>query len=687
MRERLKTLVRGALTRTPTWSTPHQWADSDGLYADQDHGWLYCELPLQLLRAEKDGAAPLDRLMEALANQRPNREVHLLMHAWEEACRVPASGAPALDAYLAETAALFVPTRRLLLGVALDGAQTARGGVLESLDGVLGERVPQLSRFDTDRGAVQAVLGRFGAQPASGSARSHLEGWFTLGSSTDVEAIERDDVVFVDETNVIELVAAAAIRRGESASALLAAGRRGAVVASVRGFVRARPDQTGAVSGATAPVAGSLSKVSIVLGRRAETPPAPWAVDLRRVPGLVVRPLPLRQLDALAETLPCGRTRVSPTLGQVRAHTLARVGITESVGVGDDRGLLLGLACPDYSYPCWLDPFAEPGSVTVVTGGEGAGKTFVGESLALQSAHAGHQVAYLAGSAGDGGALRSLVGAVRRTVDGAGALDPWSFLPAAQAAEVAQRVVTGLLPELGPGAELALSTGFRRAAALRARGVAAALDMAQGAEAIQAARTAVAAAGELAPVLQPGPERAASDPVTVATLPARKNPAAAQLADLALALHIGRATLTGRPTTIVVDGFPEVLSGPETALALSAARAAKAPVHLVVTTRATARVAASALFPFVTRKVLLAESSEEGAVAACALAGREPTAARLAWFASAKPVVRGTQVARAALGVHVDARGRSESLLLGPVAADALAALARRRGARYVTGS
>jgi hypothetical protein len=693
--EAFRARVKQALERVPVWKTPAAWADAGGLYATLTQGWVYREFPLTLLRPDADGRVPLDDLTQQLAAQRPDREIHIVLHAWEHQAQVPHGTPAGLADYLEPAMSFFVPTRRLLIGVRLDPAPDTRSRLQvwkqdlnHALDTLLGEAVPPFADWAADRAAVTEILEAAGGFAPTTEAAAHLDGWYTLGAPVDVRADERDEVIALGVSDVIEMVAAAALTPGEHTPLpLMPGGQRGSTVASVRGVLQ--PDESQPSPSAPRPT-GFLNRASVVLGRRSQDARAPWPVTLRALPGLEQRPLPLRQLRGLEETLPCAPGRVSPVLHRLRAAHLAQAGVTDTGSPGDDTGLFLGLASPAFANPCFVDLLTPAASTVLVTGEPGAGKTFLAESLAVQSHHAGSPVTYAAFTTGGGQGFAELTGAPVVTVAAPGCLDPFRTLPAQTAAALVAATLPALVPDL-TAAELAgLQAGFRRAAAAGVTSFDQVLALASH----KAAVARVRRAGKRDPLVAlitgtPAPGQSPDLPIgavldfTAALAGAGEtglSRAQGALVDLACAtlLHRAAALRSDLPAVVVLDGAGSALVGSATPAALTGPPGS---VHTVVITSLTSAAAPAA--PHCTTVVCLAESDPAQARAAFSMTGVPLPENGTDWLAAAGATVEDGTVQQAATGLLRDRAGRSTTVLIGPVPKPSLPALTRGRATEY----
>lgn len=389
LRAKVRTTAR-ELT-TPTWHPALGWVDAGGLHCSDKSAWLYLELPRTILRP---GARDLDDLLTELAGAVGRRAVHLSMYTWETKAQPPGAGSVALRDYQDQALAFSVPTRRLTLGVELvaDGDATRaesslRSSTFETIDRMLGEYVPNMAKYDQDRAGVAAVLGAYGAIAIESTLQAHMLTWFTSGLDVAVVVDEEDLSIRVGDGALVELCSVAAVRAGVDTAPVTSAGHRGAVVLSVRATLKAA-----SARGSAAPAGAALQQASVVYGRRAHQPRGTLGVALRAQSGATLRPLPMRQLVALDETLPCSTKRCAATLVNVHLGELRALGMSDDLPYGDDAGLLVGLVGANYTVPTYLDLMANERNVNVVAGDVGSGTSVTARHLAVQAAAAGARV-------------------------------------------------------------------------------------------------------------------------------------------------------------------------------------------------------------------------------------------------------------------------------------------------------
>jgi hypothetical protein len=337
-----------------------------------------------------------------------NREVHLIAITSEKEARPPEGTPEDLEFFLNDTLSFLVPTKTMLIGVKLREAnalQSSGDGLLEGIKKAvakpLGEEVPNMDRFSADRQAVSAILGRSGGKKPSTADMRLLESWYNLGRGTDAVIKEDRDRLIVDQTDAIEMAVVHAFHDQVNYAPYFQwvseaeAHPEGIRVVSVRAElepsqvarrrarqsqrrIRAQIDEESATDDVDRPeYSGTfqlaaaveehflntneplLTNCSIVLARRATDADETYIDFLRNNHAIEVRPLPLRQLDALNETLPTSPKRVNPFLHDLTIGMLAYAGMHGFSALGDRNGVFLGLTLPNYT-PTFLGPLEAP---------------------------------------------------------------------------------------------------------------------------------------------------------------------------------------------------------------------------------------------------------------------------------------------------------------------------------------
>jgi hypothetical protein len=367
--------------------------------------------PIQGLLSEI-GETNVDNSMGLALLSNP-RQVHLLSLVWDE----PGTPSPDATEELAEFQAACldfqIPAKALVVGVKLrsDSALAAikyKGlkGMLEQAKDVgtkaLGEDIPNRDQFENDRLKVERILRRHGATAPDERTMAHLESWYNLGRGPDVLLQVADDSIYVSDFDRLEFAAVMRFRQKVMEAPLsqwaldAATHPNGPQVISIRGELqaptvarsRARTAQRRIRAQMEEEMAtGDLERVedsmafqqaqetenfiamgqdplfahcSIIMARRVGPEAEETYMDeLRQLYGIDMKPLVMRQLEALDETLPCSSKRTNPFLQDVSLEMLAYCGLQGWSNIGDPNGVFLGLADPDYT-PVWLDPFGAP---------------------------------------------------------------------------------------------------------------------------------------------------------------------------------------------------------------------------------------------------------------------------------------------------------------------------------------
>ena len=141
-----------------------------------------------------------------------------------------------------------------------------------------------------------------------------------------------------------------------------------------------------------------LSDCSIVMARYS-TPgsTANYRDNLYRQFGIEMKPLEMRQVSALRETLPCGVEREPVPSKHLRVHARP----CRRASVLQPRRFQRCVLRPRRPglHPMFLDPLAAPAAnkppAMLIAGEPGSGKTFTAQAIALQSALAGHKTVFI----------------------------------------------------------------------------------------------------------------------------------------------------------------------------------------------------------------------------------------------------------------------------------------------------
>ena len=474
------------------------------------------------------------------------REVHVLSVSWEE----PGKPAPGVPDDLAEFQAacldFLIPQKAVVLGVKLradNAVLTARykgvKGLLEQVKETstkaLGEGGFDREAFANDRERVEKILKRAGAKPPREQVLAQIESWYNLGRGSDALIQVADDALYIDNFDVIEIAAVNSFKqkvfeapdaqwildavthasgpkvvsiRAELQTPATARNRARRAQRRIRAQIEEeqatgdleRMEDTDAWEQAqeterfiTLGQECLLSSCSILMARRVSSDTEEtYADELRQVYGIEMRPLLLRQLEALEETLPCATKRVNPFLQDLSISMVAHSGILGWSSLGDRTGLFTGLADPDYT-PVWLDVAAAPASnkppAMGIFGDPGSGKTYLMQLMATQAALAGQQVVFINPKGFStlspfaelvGG---SVVKMSELEDERSGYFDPFRFAEPEMAAEIATNFILQVLGNTGVAGmgftaeqELHLGSGLKRGARAGAQSVLQALE-------------------------------------------------------------------------------------------------------------------------------------------------------------------------------------------------------------------
>lgn len=406
--------------------------------------------PLQQLLSEL-GDLHVDNSMgiSLLSNA---RQVHVLSIAWEEPGRPPQGAAEDLIDFQAACLDFLIPNKALFVGIQLRSENALAAikykgwkGLLEQAKDLgtktLGEDVPDREQFEKDRVKIERILRRHGATPPTEQASAQLEAWYNLGRSPDVVIQVADESLYIADYDRLEFSAVTRFREKSmeaphSQWALDAATHsNGPKVISIRGElqapsiarnrarsaqrrIRAQMDEemaTGDLERVEDTVAYQqaqqveefitlgqsplFANCSILMARRiGDEDEETYMDELRQLYGIDMKPLVMRQLEALDETLPCSSKRLNPFLQDLSLEMIAYCGLQGWSNIGDTAGAFIGLADPDYT-PVWLDFFGAPARNEPPTmgifGEPGSGKTYLCQLIATQAALAGHQVIFI----------------------------------------------------------------------------------------------------------------------------------------------------------------------------------------------------------------------------------------------------------------------------------------------------
>lgn len=669
------------------------------------------------------------------------REVHIVALSWDTLATPPEGTPEKLDAYMKETFGFLVPQKTLLIGVRLrsrvDSAKTAVEGLKGFFTTALGEDVPDVGKVQQDQNLVESILARAGCRKPTEEERRHLEGWYNLGRGTDALISEKRDHLVVDSGNLIELAAVMGFNRTVNYAPNFQWAQNaevhdnGARIVSVRGELepatsarkRLRQSQrrirsqiqeeqeTGDIEKVeysdTFELASAvedhfvnsqeplLTRCSIVMARRVEEVQETYLDYLRNYLDIEVRPLDMRQLPALDETLPCSSKRVNPFVQELSLSMIAYAGLNGFSALGDRRGVYTGLASPNFT-TTFLDPTAAPAEnkppSLAIFGDPGSGKTFLAQLIAYQSSLSGLPVIFINPKEGDtlsplAKLANGRIVSMSRLEKEGGAFDPFRYAPTPEiAAQLLASHILSVMTGFTEQQELTLSHGLRNAAMAGARCAKEALAGVSDREIV----TLVAKQVQTSPTFALGfglfpQERLDADRrLTLIEFDRKLNfpdpskDARAHTRDERIALAavslVVRASIEilgrSRGGVLVVDEAWKFLSHPagQAAMQQLGREGRSLNVLPVFCTQKVADLLGSDMESYLSRVFVMALQEEREASAALRLCGLEPTASRLEWLANAGPQPEDEErPARWATALHRDLHNRHAAVLVGPV--------------------
>ena len=493
--------------------------------------------PLQQMLAEL-GDLKVDNSMGISLLSNP-RQIHVVSVAWEEPGRPSPESTGELAEFQQACLDFLIPQKALFVGVQLRSntaisALKYKGwrGLIEQLKDAgtkaLGEDVPDRAVFEDDRMKVEKVLRRHGATPPSDAACAQLEAWYNLGRTPDALLQVADESLYVSDFDHLEFAAVMRFRekvmeapysqwvmdaathpagpkmvsiRGELQSPTVARARARSAQRRIRAQMEEematgdieRVEDTMAYTQAQeteqfialgqAPI---FANCSIIMARRVNSEMEETYMDeLNQTYGVDMKPLVMRQLEALDETLPCSSKRVNPFLQDISLEMIAYCGLQGWSNIGDQSGAFIGLADPDYT-PVWLDFFGAPSRneppAMGIFGEPGSGKTYLCQLIATQAALAGHQVIFInpKGFSTLAPFAELVGGSVVKMSEleesRSGYFDPFRFADPLMAAEIATTFILQVLGNTGVAGmgftaeqELRLGSGLKRGAQEGAR--------------------------------------------------------------------------------------------------------------------------------------------------------------------------------------------------------------------------
>ncbi len=673
-----------------------------------------------------------------------NRQIHLLSVTWDEDPEPDADTPPAHASFLRETLEGFtVPKRALLIGVRLRPTGTGKSEtVMEQARRVatklLLEDVTDRGQYAEDAQFIGGMVSRFGGRRLSRAEQSQLESWYNVGRGPDVTIIERTTTLEVSDVDTVEM--SAVMRFGNPV--MYAPNARWALdalshidaprIVSVRAELepaiatraRARRAQRRVdsqmreenASGDLERIEYSttfqqaqeferflvevgepiLSNCSILIGRSVKPTNETYIDFLRNSYDIEVKPLEHRQIRALDETLPASPRRINPFLQDISISMLAYAGLNGFSDLGDPKGAYIGVADPDLT-PVYLDVAAAPARNMppgmLVAGDPGSGKTFLCQSIALQSTLAGYPVIFINPKGFDSLApLAELVNGqvvkMSALATRPGAFDPFRYAPAPVAAEIATTHILSVLGNregFNQAQALMIGSAMREAASNGARCVGDALPLISDPDVVTQIRQQVegSALFALGVALEPWPEFPSTGGLTLVEFdrkldlpdPSKDSTMYTRAENISLAAVrlVARASLeilmrSGGGVLIVDEawtflGFPEGLAAMQ-----SLGREGRSLNILpIFATQRVADVVSRDMEGYLSRVFCLKLSDPREARAALELCKLEPTEQRINWLSSCGPVAAtDDRPARPPRALHRDLDDRHAAVILGP---------------------
>lgn len=449
--------ARSLVDKEPVWRPAFEWIDEDGLYASETQAWVYREMPTDVLRS----VDAYEAFLAAIATALPGVETHLLAHTWMRAHRSPEGQPAELSAFQERAIDALVPAKGACIGLRLTASVPARkpvekvmDAVNDAVDTVLAERAPDLTVYDASREQVTSALAAAGAQALSRDASGFIESWFTYGHPRDISATERDDVITFADGSRLEMVGSGPMKSASKPVQLDAGESSAASVISVRGTLSL-------IAQKRATPRGVLTRASVLYGRRAMRPTKPWHRVVRSLGTVQGRPLPLRQLAALSETMPCAEQRLDPSGYRIGGHELAALGFCDLESSSHSPGLLLGSGGQGMGAPVRL-ALNTLNAPFVIIGDEGSGRTVTCEVLAHQARLAGTRVLYISGASAP--PLTSKTFTVSNNLEAV--VPPLTHLPRDVGLAAMAELLAAADPAMAPDARQDINVALERALAV-----------------------------------------------------------------------------------------------------------------------------------------------------------------------------------------------------------------------------
>ena len=223
-----------------------------------------------------------------------------------------------------------------------------------------------------------------------------------------------------------------------------------------------------------------IRETSVLFARRSTRADETYIEEMYNRWGLKIKVLEHRQVEGLAEMLPCSRAvfaKTHPFAQDATVGMFAASGVGAYSTVGDDSGVWIGLAPPDNSV-VWLDPSGaseqdKPPAMAIL-GEPGAGKTFLLQLIATQVALMNKTVVFINPKPADSldGFCEAVNGEtiiIKSDSGDPGLLDPFRYARPAVAADIARGHISCVFTEQSEKEQVMLGAGLRQAATEGAR--------------------------------------------------------------------------------------------------------------------------------------------------------------------------------------------------------------------------
>jgi hypothetical protein len=658
----VKNAVLSKLSGNSAWFTPWSWADDGRTYYGDDGFWFYGQIPYTSLDASN---RTLNTFINDLFKELGGQKIHILLHGQTAPVELPKDLPGKLGTLLADLSTHYSTTNTLSIGVALTPErekvkktkiEAFKDTINDSIDNLLGEDVPDFSLVAKQREKAVAVFARYGGGALSGANIANVEAWYLLGGSSDPVVTEEETLIYFTGMSTLVLASLADITNSaEERHVPAPSTEQSGTCLSIRGTL----------------ASGELKDTSVVCARRAVLASG-WIRELEKAfPEVSVQALPLRQLPALNETLPCSSVSMARQGADLPLSQLTACGLSDSLRLGDRRGLQLGLSGSQYTELTWWDPFATPAETLTIVGGNGSGKTFLAEYLAVQAVAAGITVTYLSGDSESGRPLVEQHGTTPIIAQSPGIMH-LPYLPAeARNNKELVKLLSYITPEITPQEwEKTLSAvdwndHGRTVPTTKLHEFVA--DPQLAARLLRANRDNANYTMFSIPMSDANDSATLAVPRILASFPEKHRRAASDLIVAAAVLRGG---------IVIADGCP---AGQLTTWALKKAEESGVAVALISTfTQCPQEYTTS------TVSIIGAQEDTQLATAQLRWVGEKSTAYRREWLAESGPVLEDGGVRISPSFVIRDRHGRLSPLTLAPVPESLLGQLSRGKATRYL---